>query len=374
MFRALLIASCMAAGFAQTTHPTLAIGSAAPDFNLPGVDGKTHKLADYKDAKLLAVVFTCNHCPTAQLYEGRIKRLAAEYTPKGVAFVAINPNDPKALRIDEMVMSDMSDSLEEMKIRAAYRKFTYPYLYDGETQKVSEAYGPKTTPHIFIFDSERKLRYEGRIDDNQREEIVKVHDAHNAFEAMLAGKPVEVSHTAVFGCSTKWKEKETSRLETLRKIEAEPVTLELAGPDELKKLRANNTGKYLLVNFWATWCAPCVKEMPDIQDTFRMYRTREFTVVTVSANAPDEKDSVLEVLKRNHASTRNLLFNSADTYKLQAAFDEKWESGVPYTMLIAPDGKVLYRQEGEVDILEMRRTALRNLRNGYDGFRTYWIQ
>src|SRR6267154_368215 len=224
----LLFVVSFAALAADDAHVTLAIGSPAPDFALPGVDGKTHRLRDYSTSPLLAIVFTCNRCPTAQLYEDRIKRLAADYRSKGVKLVAIQPNDPNALRVDEMVMSDMSDSLEEMKIRAAYRHFNFPYLYDGATQSVAEAYGPKATPHIFIFDKDRRLRYEGRIDDNQREGIVKITDARNALDALIAGKPVPVAHTGVFGCSTKWKYKEASRLEALRKIEAEPVSLELA--------------------------------------------------------------------------------------------------------------------------------------------------
>src|SRR6266404_6805459 len=194
-----------AAWSADDAHVTLAIGSPAPDFVLPGVDGKTHKLSDYSTSPLLAIVFTCNHCPTAQLYEDRIKRLAADYRSKGVKLVAIQPNDPNALRVDEMVMSDMSDSLEEMKIRAAYRHFNFPYLYDGAAQAAAEAYGPKATPHIFIFDKQRMLQYEGRVDDNQREGLVKSSDARAALDALIAGKPVPVAHTAVFGCSTKWK-------------------------------------------------------------------------------------------------------------------------------------------------------------------------
>ena len=361
------------AAFADEPHPTLAIGSSAPDFALPGIDGKTHKLSDYAASKVLAIVFTCNHCPTAQLYEPRIKKLAADYANKGVALVAIQPNNPNAIRLDELGYTDLSDSLAEMKIRAAYRHFNFPYLYDGETQSVSRAYGPKATPHVFIFDQQRKLRYEGRIDNSQRESLVKTQDARNAINALLAGQPVQVAHTGVFGCSTKWISKEASRAEEMKKIETEPVRLDMASADDLKKLRANPTGKVLLVNFWATWCGPCVHEFPDIETTYRMYRLRDFDLVMVSTNMPDEKAGVMKVLEREHASSRNLLFGSTDTYAMQAAFDPKWESGVPYTVLLAPDGKVLYREEGEVDILKLRRIILANLPDpDYIGHRAYW--
>ena len=117
----------------NTQHPILPIGSPAPDFSLPGIDGKIHTLSEYKDP-ILVVMFICNHCPTSQLYEGRMKKLVADYAGKGVGFVAINPNDPKAVALSELGYTDVSDSLEEMKIRAEYRHFNFPYLWDGETQ------------------------------------------------------------------------------------------------------------------------------------------------------------------------------------------------------------------------------------------------
>jgi thiol-disulfide isomerase/thioredoxin len=147
----------------------------------------------------------------------------------------------------------------------------------------------------------------------------------------------------------------------------------MASADDLKKLRSNTTGKALLVNFWATWCGPCLHEFPDLETTYRMYRLRDFDLIMVAANMPDEKAGVMKVLEREHASSRNLLFGSTDTYAMQAAFDPKWESGVPYTILLAPDGKVLYREEGEVDILKLRRIILANLPDsGYIGHRAYW--
>lgn len=369
----LLLAVCSIFAFADDEHPTLAIYSPAPGFSLPGVDGKTHQLSDYASSPILVIVFTCNHCPTAQLYETRIKKLADYCQSRGVAFVAIQPNDPNAIRLDELGYTDVSDSLEEMKIRADYRHFNYTYLYDGETQRVSRAYGPKATPHVFIFDSERKLRYEGRVDNSQRESLVTSRDASNAIDALLAGKPVPVEHTGVFGCSTKWKSKQSGRLDGIRKIEAEPVRLEMATSDDLRKLRANPTGKVLLVNFWATWCGPCMHEFPDLETTYRMFRGRDFDFVTVSANLPDEKDGVMKALQKQHATGRNLQFASTDTYSMQAAFDPKWESGVPFTMLLSPEGKVLYQKQGDIDILELRRVILANLPDSdYRGHRAYW--
>jgi peroxiredoxin len=357
---------------AQETHPILALDSPAPQFELPGVDGAMHKLADYSASPVLVVIFTCNHCPIAQMYERRITQLVADYKDRGVAVVAIQPNDPRAITLDELDSSDISDSLDEMKIRAQYKHLTYPYLYDGETQSVTDAYGPQATPHVFVFDRDRRLRYEGHMDDSYRVELVKTHEARDAIDALLAHREVAVKHTGVFGCSTKWKEKQAARLEALRKLESLPVQLEMASAADLRTLRTNPNHKMLLLSFWATWCGACIHEIPDFEDTLRMYGVRDLELVTVAANMPDEKKTVLQVLEKMHATSRNLLFASNDTAALQAAFEPKWDSAVPYTVLISPSGDVLYQKQGSVDMLELRRTILANLPSDYEGFNKYW--
>ena len=358
---------------AAEVPPTLAIGSPAPDFCLPGIDGKTHCLKDYAAAKVLVIIFTCNHCPTAQLYETRIKRLVSDYAGKSVAFVAIEPNNPQAVRLDELAYTDVSDSFEDMKIRAAYRHFNFPYLYDGETQKVARAYGPVATPHVFIFDAQRKLRYEGRVDNNPRPQYVTRRDARIAIDELLAGKPVEVASTPAVGCSTKWIYKEASRAAAIAKIESEPVTVTPASVEDLKALRKNPTGKLLLVDFWATWCQPCVEEFPEFETMYRMYGNRKFDLVTVSINYPDEKTAVLGALEKMHATNRNLIFGTPQIYDLMAAFDPIWKGAVPYTVLLSPTGEVLYRHQAPVDVLELRRIIIANMPDdNYIGHQAYW--
>jgi len=358
----------------EVEHPkTLAIGSSAPDFHLPAVDGKTYSLSDFKDGKVLVVIFTAVHCPTAEVYEDRIKRLVADYRDRGVAFVVIQPNSPKALRLDEMGYTDLGDSLAEMKIRAEYRRFNFPFLYDGETQEVARQYGPVATPHVFVFDRELKLRYQGRVDSNPREAYAKVPDARNALDALLAGRPVPVENTPAVGCSIKWAYKEASQDAEMKNIEQEPVPLEKAGPEEMRALRRNPGGKTLLVNFWATWCGPCAAEFPDLQKTWRMYRKRPFELVTVSINYPDEEKGVRHFLDSQHASTRNLVFGTMDPYEEMKAFDPDWSGAVPYTVLVAPDGKALYREQGSLDIQKVRRLILASFPDDdFVGQHAYW--
>ena len=352
---AIAFLACGAAVRAET-HPILAIGSPAPDFALPGVDGQIHRLADYAASPVLAIVFTCNHCPIAQQYEQRIERLYLDYRDQGVAVVAIQPNAPEALRVDELDSSDLSDTLAEMKIRAAYKHLTYPYLYDGETQSVARAYGPQATPHVFIFDRDRRLRYEGRFDSSYREEMAKTHDARNAIDALLAGKPVEVTHTGVFGCSTKWKEKEAERLAALRKLEEQPVKLTPISAEDLKTLRANPARKLTLVRYWSV---PAAAQFADIETIYRMYGVRGLELVTVATGARAE---VQRTLEQQHATSRNLYLESPPD----------WDASQPYTVLMTPDQRVVYQKAGALDMLQLRRTILSHMDWEYEGFSRYW--
>ena len=374
MWRFLPLLVLSLAACSADPHPTLAIGSPAPDFALPGVDGKVHTLAEYSNSPVLAVVFTCNHCPASQLYERRIQTLHRDYRDRGVTLVAINPDNPSAIRLSELRYSDVGDSLADMKSRAAHRQFGYPYLYDGDTQAVSTKFGVVAMPHIFVFDRQRTLQYEGRIDDNPREPLVKTRDARNAIDALLSNQPVPVARTTAVGCPTTWLTKPSGRDQEMATIETEPVTLQMAGEDALKKLRGNPTGKLLMVNFWATWCGPCVTEFPDLETTYRMYRGRSFDFVSVSANDPDDKPQVMAFLQKNHASGSNLQFATPDTFGLQAAFDPLMPSAVPFTVLIAPNGDIVFQELGEVNILKLRRAILANLPDDstHPGQQAYW--
>jgi thiol-disulfide isomerase/thioredoxin len=350
-----LLAAPVLAASAQ--RPILQIGESAPDFKLPGVDGKTYTLADFASARVLVIVFTCNHCATAQAYEDRLIQLQKDYKDKGVQLVAICPNDPLALRLDELDFSDISDSLDEMKIRAKDKNFNYPYLYDGDTQTVAHAYGPIATPHVFIFDQDRKLRYRGRVDNAEIGPVTKT-DTRNALDEILAGKPVTVETTRVFGCSIKWSDKRQSVIDALKKWDAEPVTLDTIDAAGVSKLVKNDTNKLLLVNLWATWCGPCVQEMPDLVTIHRMYRDRDFQFITISIDMPSQKTQALELLQRDHATGVNYLYDSTDLDKLADALDPQWPGPAPYTLLVAPGGQIIYRHNGPIDPLEVKRAVV----------------
>jgi len=343
---------------------TLQTGSPAPDFDLPGVDGRRYSLKDFAKSRLLLVIFNCNHCPTAQAYEARIQKLHDDYKDRGVALVVISPNDDQALRLDELGYTDLGDSFEEMKIRAMDQNFTYPYLYDGDTQKVSLAYGALATPHVFLFDEARTLRYTGRIDDSDVRTVTS-HDTRNALDALLAGKPVPVEKTRVIGCSTKWSEKRADAQASLEKWAKEPVTLQDLSEAELKKLVKNETDELVLINVWATWCGPCLAELPEFVTIRNMYRTRKFRMVTISMDEPDQRENALEALKKRHVSSTNYFLTIPDRDHFAELLDPKWEGPVPYTVLIAPGGKVVYRNGGAIEPLELKRAIVNVLGRTY---------
>jgi peroxiredoxin len=362
------------AGCGTAEPPRLALGASAPDFTLPGIDGRSHSLREYADSRLLAVVFTCNTCPTSQLYESRIRKLRDDYRSKGVTVVAINPNKPGAMQLADLGHSDVGETLEDMKLRAAHRRLEYPYLSDGDTQTVTRQFHVVTLPHIFVFDQARTLQYDGRIDDSPREALVKSHDARNAIDSLLAGRPAPVSRTPVTGCPVKGLSGPPGPDELRDRIDKAPVAVEMADADALKRLRQNGTGKLLLINFWATWCAPCASEFPDLEATYRMYKGRNLDFATVSVNDPEERAAVLEFLKTHRASHRNLQFASSDVYALQAAFDPKLPAPVPFTLLLAPNGDVLYQELGELDVMKLRRAILADLPDDAEspGLQAYW--
>jgi len=181
---------------AELTEFRLHAGDPAPDFELPGVDGKTYRLGDFADRKLMLVVFWCNHCPYVQVWEGRMVELGRHYQSQGVGIVLINSNDSRAYP---------EDRLESMVQRAAEKRYPFPYLQD-ESQDVAHAYGALVTPHPMLFGPDRKLLFQGRIDnDHQHPERANEKYLARALDQALAGKPVAPAELPVAGCTVKWK-------------------------------------------------------------------------------------------------------------------------------------------------------------------------
>jgi thiol-disulfide isomerase/thioredoxin len=359
----LLIVIYYGRAFSQAEHQepkTLEIGSKAPDFNLRGVDLKMYSLKSFGKARVLVIIFSCNHCPTAQAYEDRIIALSNDYSQKGVAVVMISPNAVQGLNYSELGYSDMGDSFDEMKQRAAEKEFPFPYLYDGDEQKTALAYGPMATPHCFVFDKDRILLYVGRIDASEKPGTGKGEDIRNALDSVLGGKPVATPVTKVFGCSVKWAWKDEYTKKLYRQWAELPVTIEEIDVQEIKELLKNNSNKLRLINIWATWCGPCKIEFPDLVIIDRMYRGRPFEFISISADKMDRKAEAWDFLKSQEASNKNYIFKGSDVYQMIEAVDPEWQGALPYTMLIEPGGKVVYRKQDTIDPYKMKKMIVEN--------------
>lgn len=333
-------------------------GAEAPDFSLPDVSGKFYSLNDFKDSKALVIIFTCNHCPTAQAYEDRMIDFTNDYKNKGVAVVGIMPNSAMGLLPEECGYTDMNDTYEEMVIRARDKGYNFPYLYDGDDQEVSLKYGPATTPHAFVFDKDRKLAYVGRIDNSEKPGTANSEDLRAAVDAVLEGRPVENPVNKAFGCSVKWGWKDEWGKKVEEDYKKKEVTLERLNPAGIKDLMANSSDKLRLINVWATWCAPCVIEYPELVLLQRWYGQRNFEFISLSADNPEHFDKALGFLKKTHSPVKNYLYDDTDKYKLIEAVDPNWNGALPYTILIEPGGKVAYSFQGPVDLLELKRAIV----------------
>jgi peroxiredoxin len=356
----------------------LNIGDKAPDFSLPGIDGKSHSLADYRAAKILMLVFISNHCPDSHAAQGRILKLAAEMKDQGLVIVGINPNNPEGLSINELGYTKYNDGFDDMKKYAADTGLTIPYLYDGQTQAVAKAYGCLATPHVFVFDAERKLRYKGQFDNSRfaEESTVTSTDARDAVVSLLAGKPVPVEITKPHGCSTKWIEKKSLVAATIEKWEKTPVEVATIDPAGVAALRKNGTKKVRLFNVWATWCVPCRVEFPELVKTSRKFGTRDFELITISLDDPKDADKVKAYLEKHGAglmdrlkpslkaegrTTNSYLFSGANITELMKVLDPDWPGGAPHTLLVSPAGDVIWRHNGPVNGDELRAKVLEYL-------------
>lgn len=356
----------------------LAIGDPAPDFSLKGVDGKMYSLADFKEAPVLMVVFLSNHCPYSHAAETRLLPLAREFKDRGLAVVAINPNSPEGVAVTELGYSKYNDSYEEMILYAKEQGFPFPYLYDGDTQRTAKDYGCLATPHVFLFDRGRKLRYVGRVDDSRFADPATVtkFESRDAIVALLAGKPVPVEKTLVVGCSTKWNSNKAEIAQADEKWKSEPVNLESIDAAGVAALAKNNSNRLRLINVWATWCAPCVAEFPGLVSLARQLGNRDFELITISMDDPKMTAQAKAFLEKQHAAPPgrlkrllkaegrtavNYLYNGASTDALVAALDPEWPGPLPHTIVVAPGGKIIYRHNGSLDIAGLRAKLIEEL-------------
>lgn len=351
------------------------LGAPGPAFNLVGVDDRMHTLDGFKDAKLLVLVFTCNHCPDALGAVERLQTFHDEYKEKGVQLVAISGNDPLAIEPWEVGWSVHGDSFPEMKLHAKEFGWTFPYLYDGDTQETVRGYGGQATPHAFVLDADRKVRYQGAFDNGGRSTgPASENHVRDAVDALLADREVAVPQTRARGCSTKWsfkRDKVATKDAAYKKL---PVIMELLDEATAQSLKENKTDKIRVINLWSTTCPPCIVELPHFADAQRRYEHRKVEIVTISTDPDDLHDKAEDLLKKIHtpvAATLNPSLvaegRTTNNYRIpDEAFETiadilapDWSGALPLTLILDRGGRLALEHLGSMDAVELRRAILK---------------
>lgn len=276
-------------------NKVLSVGDPAPEFaELPGVDGMMHGMAEYKSAKFMVLVFTANHCPFAMEYEDRLIAMQNDFADQGVQIVAISCSLEEA------------DNLEHMQVRAEEKGFNFPYLHDA-SQSTGRAYGASVTPQVFVLDGELRIAYMGAIDDHVLLDRVKHNYLRDALTTLCAGETPAETETKAKGCGIEYHAAQESEGATSAAPSAASVELTEIERPTLDEIVAQHQGQVVLVDFWATWCGPCVKQFPHTVELSRKYAEQGLTVISVSFDEPEDADRVRAFLQKQGAAFTNLL-------------------------------------------------------------------
>ena len=314
-----------------------AIGHPAPDFTLADLNGKTHALKDYR-GKTVVVSFISARCPISNAYKARIRAIADEYSKRDVAFLGVNSN--------------ADESLEEMRAYATKNNLDFTILKD-EGNVVADAYAAERTPKIYLIDGEGVLRYQGRIDNSQNPRMVKRDDLREALNEMLSGKPVSVAETKALGCLIKRvqdaKAAPASPPAKVAAAQAEPKVGSLK-PADFAKFKDSAKGKVLMLNFWATWCGPCVAEFPELVALDAKYRDKGMKLVGITADdAEDVQPKVIPFIKKHHVKFDIIRQDTDDPEAMINQITKDWNGVIPATFLYDKQGNLAYSRFGIID-------------------------
>lgn len=325
------------------------VGSPAPDFELNDLTGKPHALKSPR-GKLTVVAFLSARCPISNAYKDRIKAIAEDYSKQGVAFFAIN--------------ASADESVDEVRAHAEANNFNFIILKD-EGNVIADAYAAERTPKVYVIDAEGVLRYQGRIDNSQNPRLVKRNDLREALDELLAGKAVSIASTQALGCILKRTE-ELAQSKTPRPAVSKPMAtkpaqkttakasaapkVSLLKPAAFAQLIKQSQGKVLIVNFWATWCGPCVAEFPELVKLDQAYRGKGVRLVGITADdATDLKTKVIPFLREQKAGYENFLQDTDDPQEMVDVVMKDWPGVLPATFVYDKTGKLIWHRFGIID-------------------------
>ncbi|HEV2664894.1 MAG TPA: redoxin domain-containing protein [Blastocatellia bacterium] len=321
------------------TQPT--VGQAAPDFTLADLSGKTHSLKDYR-GKTVVVSFISARCPISNAYKDRIRAIADEYAKRGVAFLGVNSN--------------ADESLEEMRAYAAKNNLDFTILKD-KGNVVADAYAAERTPKVYVIDGEGVLRYQGRIDNSQNPMMVKRGDLREALSELLAGKPISVAETKALGCLIKRvQDAEDAQAKASAKTPAKSTASQNSPnvgtlkPADFAKFKDSARGKVLVLNFWATWCGPCVAEFPELVALDAKYRDKGVKLVGITADeAEDVQPKVIPFIKKHQVKFDIVRQDTDDPAEMMNQITKDWDGVIPATFVYDKQGNLVYSKFGILD-------------------------
>ena len=332
-----------------------------PPFQLPGIDGRIYDSTEFNKSELLVIVFLSNHCRTSQIFQHRIIRLATEYRNKGLAVVAISPNDPEAILPDELSHSELGDTLPEMALRAKKLLYPFPYLYDGKTQEVAKAYGVRVTPHAFLFDKKRKLRYSGRIGDPKNPEREDRAELRIAVNSLIHGIEPAVVRGLVFGNSIKWIKDRVIAQKTRERFARESVYLKNANIRTLQFVRRNDSKLPKLIYVWSNKDKNNRQELLQLAAIHKIYRKRGLKLVTICVDGNDFTDVAKKLLIETQSSGTNYICSGTDISPVVELRAEEGIETTPFLGLLTSEAKIFYRSTKGVEPLTIKRHIIEAL-------------
>ncbi|MFN7826900.1 MAG: redoxin domain-containing protein [Acidobacteriota bacterium] len=331
----LAVVVCWLGSAATVGARSLPIGAPAPAFALRDLDGQVHALGDYR-GRTLILTFLSAHCPISRAYHERLRALASDLG-----------KDPATIMLG--INSSADESIEEIRLDAARNGLTFPILRDAAGE-IADSFGAVRTPDVYLIDAEGRLRYRGRIDSAHRPRRDMRHDLREALAELRAGNVITTPETVAMGCPIV---RTSSAPAPAPEQGAKPSTspaVKLLKPRDYWKMVGSSPGKVVVVNFWATWCGPCVAELPELIKISEMMKSRGVRFVGVSADEQlDLESTVVPFLAARKVPYEQFLQQTDDPQEMIDVVDKDWPGTLPATFIYNKRGKLAFHRLGIID-------------------------
>jgi len=331
-----------------------------PSFRLTGVNGRVYTQSDFKDKKLLALVFLSNHCKVSQLFQGHLIELSQKFA-NDMILLAVSPNYADAILPDELAYSDLGDSFDDMRKRAVRMRYNFPYLHDGDKQHLTQAIGVKITPTVYLYNEKRELFYAGRIGNVDSPDKMETSELYDAIMQGLREKGVPFKRTKVFGTSIKTKQNVLLAEQVRQRYADESIKLTQADDRKLEFYLKHNTKKPKLFYVWQTNDKNTRDNLMKLSFLYKIFRKRGLRLITVCIAKKGERSAIIELLQNSQLSSTNFLAYGHHVSPLSIIIPSGIEKLTPYYRLLGSDGKLLIGNQGAISKDTLRFEILRSL-------------